>query len=149
MQLLNSGSASWMAVCRMIYKLEDVFADSGLNRLTPVVGVKPGGQIAGHSILFIVDHHTVFQCIAGIETFQRDIQGIRALADPLCRPGDHLSILVDWHPLGFVAGLADVSGAKKRGLSEQAFEQVHRENRGAVWGSRAGSGRTSGRSAGW
>ncbi len=73
---------------------EDVFAflDACFDQLASIVALKPARQIGGNRITTEVNERGVALGLAGVETFQGDIEGIRKVGEAFVFPGDHLGI---------------------------------------------------------
>ena len=80
---------------------KDVFAflDARFDQLASIVALKPTRQISGHWVASEVNERGVSLGLAGMETFQGDIQGIREIREALRLPGDHLGISPNPGPL--------------------------------------------------
>jgi len=74
------------------------FLDARLDGLASIVTVKPAGEIGGNRIMAEVQQRAVPDGLAGMETLQGHVNGIREIREAFVSPGQHLSIVAHLHP---------------------------------------------------
>jgi len=74
------------------------FLDARLDGLASIVTVKPAGEIGGNRIMAEVQQRAVPDGLAGVETLQGYVNGIREIREAFVSPGQHLSIVAHLHP---------------------------------------------------